>query len=45
MAVMEGFEPSSLRVHHDFESIVKKRTWRNLTEDKDDKENPENTDV
>ena len=33
MAETEGFEPSSLKGHHDFESSVKKRTWRNLTED------------
>ena len=29
----------------DFESSVKKRTWRNLTEDKGNSENPENPDV
>ena len=28
-----------------FESSVKKRTWRNLTEDNGNKENPENLDV
>ena len=33
LAETEGFEPSSLKGHHDFESSVKKRTWRNLTED------------
>ena len=45
LAQTEGFEPSSLRGHHDFELSVKKRTWRNLTEDKGNSENPENPDV
>ena len=43
MAEEKGFEP--LRRFHalrDFESRVKKRTWRNLTEDKGNSENPEN---
>ena len=42
MAETEGFEPSSLKGHHDFESSGKKRTWRNLTEDNGRCENPEN---
>ena len=37
-----GFEPSSLKGHHDFESSGKNRTWRNLTEDNGRRENPEN---
>ena len=42
MAETEGFEPSSLKGHRDFESSVKKRTWRNLTEDNGRCGNPEN---
>ena len=42
MAETEGFEPSSLKGHHDFESSGKNRTWRNLTEDNVRCENPEN---
>jgi len=45
LAETEGFEPSSLKGHHDFESSGKNRTWRNLTEDKATKENSENSDV
>ena len=33
LAETEGFEPSSLKGHHDFESSGENRTWRNLTED------------
>ena len=42
MAETEGFEPSSLKGHHDFESSCQNRTWRNLTEDNSKCENPEN---
>ena len=42
MAETEGFEPSSLKGHHDFESSYQNRTWRNLTEDNGRCENPEN---
>ena len=42
MAETEGFEPSSLKGHHDFESSCQNRTWRNLTEDNGKCENPEN---
>ena len=42
MAETEGFEPSSLKGHHDFESSWQNRTWRNLTEDNGRCENPEN---
>ena len=41
MAETEGFEPSSLKGHHDFESSGENRTWRNLTEDNGRCENPE----
>ena len=42
LAETEGFEPSSLKGHHDFESSYQNRTWRNLTEDNGRCENPEN---
>lgn len=42
LAETEGFEPSSLKGHHDFESCCQNRTWRNLTEDNGRCENPEN---
>ena len=42
MAETEGFEPSSLKGHHDFESSCQNRTWWNLTEDNGRCENPEN---
>ena len=43
---VKGFSEDGLPLAEgDFESSGKNRTWRNLTEDKDDKENPENTDV
>lgn len=42
LAETEGFEPSSLKGHHDFESSGENRTWRNLTEDNGRCENPEN---
>ena len=45
MAERVGFEPTELRSSQLFESSVKKRTWRNLTEDKGNSENPENPDV
>ena len=37
-----GFEPTEPCGSTDFESSVKKRTWRNLTEDNGRCENPEN---
>ena len=43
---VKGFSEVGLPLAEgDFESSVKKRTWRNLTEDKATKENPENSDV
>ena len=42
LAETEGFEPSSLKGHHDFESSGENRTWRNLTEYNGRCENPEN---
>ena len=45
VAEREGFEPSCAWAQTDFESSVKKRTWRNLTEDKGHSENPQNPDV
>ncbi len=45
LAQRVGFEPTCDCSQTDFESSVKKRTWRNLTEDKGNSENPENPDV
>ena len=46
MAEKVGFEPTGpVKGLLDFESSVKKRTWRNLTEDKGHSENPQNPDV
>ena len=45
MAERMGFEPMCPLRQTDFESSVKKWTWRNLTEDKGNSENPKNPDV
>ena len=42
LAERAGFEPACPLRQTDFESSVKKRTWRNLTEDNGRCENPEN---
>ena len=42
LAEWVGFEPTVPKGTTDFESSVKKRTWRNLTEDNGRCENPEN---
>lgn len=42
MAERAGFEPACAFAQTDFESSVKKRTWRNLMEDNGRCENPEN---
>ena len=42
LAERVGFEPTEPCGSTDFESSVKKRTWRNLTEDNGRCENPEN---
>ncbi len=43
LAERMGFKPMCDCSQTDFESSVKKRTWRNLTEDNGRCENPENT--
>lgn len=42
LAETEGFEPSSLKGHHDFESFTQNRSQQNLMEDKRSYRKPEN---